>query len=106
MNRRLIGCLLRSLSAVIATGTAAGQQIIVIMTPESVEEAIRVAADDKTARKFLDSYTAQTRAGRGNGPLIGTFSTPFARVVQAAVDVPSVRSTIFPGQNSVERSPV
>jgi hypothetical protein len=34
---------------------------------------------------FLDAYVVQTRAGWGNGPLIGSFSTPFARVVHAAL---------------------
>jgi hypothetical protein len=31
------------------------------------------------------TYVVQTRAGWGNGPRIGSFSTPFARVVQAAL---------------------
>jgi hypothetical protein len=35
--------------------------------------------------KFLYAYVVQTRAGWGNGPLIGSFSTPFERVVQAAI---------------------
>jgi hypothetical protein len=65
--------------------TAAAQQVIVTMTPESVDEAIRLAADEKATARFLDAYVLQTRAGWGNGPLIGEFSTPFARVVQAAV---------------------
>ena len=55
------------------------------MTPESVDEAIRLAADDKATARFLGAYVVQTRAGWGNGPLIGSFSTPFARVVQAAL---------------------
>jgi hypothetical protein len=55
------------------------------MTPESVDEVIRLAADEKATSRLLDAYVVQTRAGWGNGPLIGSFSTPFARVVQAAV---------------------
>jgi len=74
------------LALFLATGDAgAAQQVIVTMTPESVDEAIRLAADDKATARFLGAYVVQTRAGWGNGPLIGSFSTPFARVVQAAL---------------------
>ena len=55
------------------------------MDTKRVEEAFRLAADDKASARFLDAYVVQTRAGWGNGPLIGIFSTPFSRVVQAAV---------------------
>ena len=55
------------------------------MTPERVDEAIRLAADEKGTARLLDASVVQTRAGWGNGPLIGSFSTPFARIVQAAV---------------------
>ena len=55
------------------------------MTPESVDEAIGLAADEKACAKFLDANVVQTRAGWGNGPVIGSVSTPFARVVQAAL---------------------
>ena len=37
------------------------------------------------------------RAGWGNGPLIGSFSTPFARVVQAAVATRKKGSAFAPG---------
>ncbi len=74
------------LGLVLTTGeTGRAQQVVVSMTPERVNEAIRLAADEKAAARFLDAYVVQTRAGWGNGPLIGDFSTPFARVVQAAV---------------------
>ena len=61
------------------------QQVIGSMTPERIEEAIQLAADEKAARKFLDVYAVQTHSGWGNGPLIGRFTTPFARVVLAAL---------------------
>ena len=64
---------------------AAAQPLVVTMAPENVEEAIRLAADEKAASRFLDLYVLQNRAGWGNGPRIGIFSTPFSRVVQAAV---------------------
>jgi hypothetical protein len=67
-----------------ACETGAAQQAIVTMTPESVDEATRLAADEKATARLLDAYVVQTRAGWGNGPLIGSFSTPFARVVQVA----------------------
>jgi hypothetical protein len=84
MTRHLATSIL--LALFLATGEAgAAQQVIVTMTPESVDEAIRLAADEKSTARFLDAYVVQTRAGWGNGPLIGSFSTPFARVVQAAL---------------------
>lgn len=64
---------------------AAAPQLVVGITPERIEEAIQLAADEKVSRKFLDAYVLQSRTGWGNGPLIGTFSTPFARVLQAAL---------------------
>jgi hypothetical protein len=78
-------CISILLACFLAAGeTGAAQQVIVTMTPESVDEAIRLATDEKATARFLDAYVLQTRAGWGNGPLIGRFSTRFARVVQAA----------------------
>jgi hypothetical protein len=80
---------LRFALVLLALGTAtqpgAAQQLVTLMDTKHVEEAFRLAADEKAAARFLDAYVVQTRAGWGNGPLIGTFSTPFSRVVQAAV---------------------
>jgi hypothetical protein len=85
------------LALFLATGEAgAAQQVIVTMTPESVDEAIRLAADEKATARFLDVYVVQTRAGWGNGPLIGSFSTPFARVVQAALAAPKKGNSFAP----------
>src|SRR5262245_16341793 len=55
------------------------------LTPERIGEALALAADEPAAGKFLDGYNIQSRAGWGKGPLLGRFSTPFSRVVQAAV---------------------
>ena len=68
-----------------ATPRSAAQQLVTSMDTNRVEEAFRLAADEKASARFLDAYVLQTRAGWGNGPLIGSFSTPFSRVVQAAV---------------------
>src|SRR5215204_3474990 len=83
MTRHLLFSIL--LAVFLAASETAAQQVIVTMTPESVDEAIRLAADEKATARLLDAYVVQTRAGWGNGPLIGSFSTPFARVVQAAL---------------------
>jgi hypothetical protein len=86
MNGRTVPFLTIPLVAVFTLRvTAEPQQIVLAMTPERIEEAIRLAADDKAAVRFLDAYVLQPRAGWGNGPLIGRFSTPFARLVQAAL---------------------
>jgi hypothetical protein len=87
MTRHLLNIIV--LALFLAMGQAqAAQQVVVAMTPESIDEAIQPAADEKATVKFLDAYVVQTRAGWGNGPLIGRFSTPFARVVQAALAAP------------------
>jgi hypothetical protein len=84
MTRHLLNVIV--LALFLATGRpGAAQQVVVAMTPERIDEAIQLAADEKATAKFLDAYVVQTRAGWGNGPLIGSFSTPFARVVQAAL---------------------
>ncbi len=58
-----------------------GQQIVTTMTPSLVEEAMTIAADVKKAEKFLDAYVLKNRSG-----VIGVFTTPFSRVVRAAVE--------------------
>jgi hypothetical protein len=65
--------------------TVEAQQLVTTMTPETIDEAIRLAGAEKATARFLEAYVVQTRAGWGYGPPIGSFSTPFARVVQAAV---------------------
>jgi hypothetical protein len=50
-----------------------------------IDDALRLAQDDKAAQTFLDLYKLQTRTGLGTGPLIGRLSTAFSRVVLAAV---------------------
>jgi hypothetical protein len=64
---------------------SAADQFSISTTTESWQEAIRLAADDTAAARFLAAYTLQTRAGWGDSPLIGHFSTPFSRVLQAAM---------------------
>jgi hypothetical protein len=63
----------------------AAQLVVAGLTSDQIQEALELAADDKAAHKLLESYVVQSRAGWGNGPLIGSFSTPFARVIQAAL---------------------
>jgi hypothetical protein len=77
----------RALILLLALGAgpdANAQEVFVNMTPEAIAEAIRLGSDPKAAGKFLQSYVVQTRTGLGTGPLIGYWSTPFARVVLAA----------------------
>jgi hypothetical protein len=62
-----------------------GRQVAATLAPAALEDAIHLVEDEKAARRFLEAYVLQTRAGWGQGPLIGSISTPFARVVQAAL---------------------
>jgi hypothetical protein len=73
------------LAALLTVPTLADSQQVLALNPEAVDEAIQLAADDKAVNLFLERYIVQTRAGWGDGPLIGRFSTPFARVVQVAL---------------------
>jgi hypothetical protein len=85
MNRKTLICVLIALSVGGKVNIAAGHQLIVDLSPEDIQEALRLAADENAARKRLQSYIVQTRGGMGTGPLIGYFSTAFSRVVSAAV---------------------
>jgi hypothetical protein len=78
----LTGAIVASAALRAAKGEA--QSLASSMTPERIEEAIRLASDEKSVRSLLAKYVVQTHAGWGDGPRIGTFSTPFVRVVQAA----------------------
>jgi hypothetical protein len=95
--RRMTRALLLSLLAMVAGAIErleAAQEIVTTMTPERIEEAVRLAADDQAAGRFLAAYVVQRRAGWGDGPLIGAFSTPFSRVVQAALTARKKGSTL------------
>jgi hypothetical protein len=85
MLRSVIGGVVFSAIAAIAARTAAAQQVVAPITGRDISDALRLAEDDKAAMRFLVSYDLQIRAGWGNGPFIGTFTTPFARVVRAAL---------------------
>jgi hypothetical protein len=64
---------------------AAAQSTTVPVEAQRIAEAIRLAADDKAVATFLNAYVLQRKAGWGDGPLVGVFSTPFSRVVRAAI---------------------
>lgn len=84
MFRSVIGGVVFSALVAIAARSAA-QQIAAPLTDQDISEALRLAEDNQAALRFLASYDLQTHAGWGNGPLIGTLTTPFARVVRAAM---------------------
>ena len=84
MNRYNLALLLSLLVAVWSERDTRAQGATEELTPESIQEAIRLGSDEKASGKFLQPYTVQTRTGMGTGPLIGMWSTPFARVVLAA----------------------
>jgi hypothetical protein len=85
MLRSVIGGVAFSAVAAMAARTAAAHQVVAPITDRDISDALRLAEDEKAAMRFLASYDLQTRAGWGNGPLIGTFMTPFARVVRVAL---------------------
>jgi hypothetical protein len=66
------------------------------LTRDDVRAAIRLASEEPAARRFLRSYVIWTRAGWGDGPLIGSFSTPFSRVVRAALNARAAGRTLTP----------
>jgi hypothetical protein len=84
VRRYKLACLLGLLIAVWCEREAPAQGAAEELMPESIRDAIRLGADEKASVKFLQPYTVQTRTGMGTGPLIGVWSTPFARVVLAA----------------------
>ena len=103
MDRYLIVGTILMLTLVGATGRAtAAQQLVTEMSSKNIEEAIQLAGDEKMARRFLSLYVVQSRAGWGNGPLLGSFSTPFARVVQAALAAQKTGKTLAASDVSSE----
>jgi hypothetical protein len=58
---------------------------ILPLTSQTMSDARELAADAEAAGVFLAKYRIQSHAGWGDGPPIGFFSTPFSRVVQAAI---------------------
>jgi hypothetical protein len=85
MLRSVIGGVAFSALAAVAVRTAGAQQFAAAITERDISDALRLAEDDQAAMRFLASYDLQSHAGWGNGPFIGTFTTPFARVVRAAL---------------------
>jgi len=57
---------------------------IVELTGAAIDDAIRIGTDAAATRKFLAPFQLQSHAGWGDAPMLGSFSTPFSRVVQAA----------------------
>jgi hypothetical protein len=82
--RRIRDVLTVAATVCAAVSVGSAQQPAPTLTRQRIEEAIGIASDDKAARSFLSRYAIQTHAGWGDGPRIGLFSTPFARIVQAA----------------------
>ena len=72
---------------------ATARQVPQAIDRGDVLEAIRVAADDKETARLLSAYILQPRAGWGDGPLLGFFSTPFSRVVHAALAARRTKAT-------------
>jgi hypothetical protein len=85
MLRTVIGSAAISALAAVAVRAAAAQQAAAPITDRDVSDALRLAEDEKAAMRVLTSYDLQTRAGWGTGPYIGTLTTPFARVLRAAL---------------------
>jgi hypothetical protein len=79
----MIGLLL-ILTSLYMRETGLAQVPVTIPTEEDIAAAIQLAADDQRARRFLEAYVLQSRAGWGSGPLLGVFNTPYSRIVQAA----------------------
>jgi hypothetical protein len=85
MNRPIAVCVFVAMIGCADILPAHAQQPVANLTPALIDEAIQLADEDKATARFLQSYILQARSGIGTGPLIGYFSTPFSRVVMAAV---------------------
>lgn len=64
------------------------------LSDAQIDEALRLARDEKAAQTLLNLYVLQTRTGIGNGPVAGRLSTPFSRVVLAAVAAVNAGQTL------------
>jgi hypothetical protein len=61
------------------------RQIVTVVTPDRVSEAIAIGADEAAAQRFLKAFVLQSHGVTGDAPLIGQFTTPFSRIVSAGV---------------------
>ena len=102
MNRCLTVIALMLMIVGPASRSAVAQQLVTEMSSKNIEAAIQLAGDEKMARRFLTRYGIQSHAGLGNGPLLGSFSTPFARVVQAALAAQKTGKTLAASDVSSE----
>lgn len=69
-------------------------QVIAQMSPQQIEEAIKLGSNEREAKRFLDNYRLRPRAFGSAGPTIGIFSTPFSRVVMLAADARDKYATV------------
>ena len=76
----------------LAAVPAADAQILATLTPQQIEEAIKIASNERDTDRLLRNYRLQNRGsvmiGTSDGPLYGVFTTPFTRIVYAARDAP------------------
>jgi hypothetical protein len=70
------------------------QRAVSSLSAAQIDDALRMAADEKAALKFLDQYVLQTRTGLGSGPRVGWLSTPFSRVMVVALDARKAGRTL------------
>jgi hypothetical protein len=63
----------------------AARQLVTSMDGDQVNEAIRLGQDGPAAQRLLSIYKLQSHQPSGDGPLLGQFTTPFARVVRASL---------------------
>jgi len=81
MKLQLFACSLASLVSLLSLSAEAQQETL---SPDEIQEAVRLCLDERASAKFLQSYVLQTGTGVGTGPLLGYGSTPHARIVFAA----------------------
>jgi hypothetical protein len=84
----------RTIDAVVDLSPGPATSHIAPLTIDGIREALLLASDESAARRFLKTYVIWTHAGWGDGPLIGSFSTPFSRVVRAALNARAAGRTL------------
>lgn len=67
-KRQILACTLAYLVSLCSGSQASAQLSVKLLSPDAVEDAIRLGLDEKASAKFLQAYVLQSRTGIGTGP--------------------------------------
>jgi len=73
------------------------------LSDRDIDAALRIASDERAATAFLNTHRLQAHSGTDSGPMLGWLSTPFSRIVLAALAARKGGQTI--GRDDIAADP-